>query len=276
MKCVCNICSAILFLVCLAPLNGQSGRIKGKVVDIANGRLIEYANVLNYSSQQQTFSNSSGEFKLDAASGDTLVIFALGYYYKKSIVDESMMDNDHAAFSLLELPYELNEARIPVIGTYEEFKRAFVALNRKESKVEQANQRLALLAKNVGREAYKEAMDKKHAEGVTFYSMPILSSEEKERIKLAKIIDREQIHNAIYQKFNPVLVRQVTGLTNDDEIVEFMVFCNFTEKYLLEVNEYDLSTRVALKYELFKKKKQDEQLMEKPLNLLGYSVNMLS
>jgi hypothetical protein len=45
-----------------------------------------------------------------------------------------------------------------------------------------------------------------------------------------------------------------------------MLFCKFTDEYLLEVNDYDLSTRIALKFELFRKMKQDEKLMENPLN----------
>jgi hypothetical protein len=68
-------------------------------------------------------------------------------------------------------------------------------------------------------------------------------------------MEKEQIKEQVYLKFNPEVIRKVTGLTDDRDILEFMVFCNFSDDYLLEINEYDLSAEIALKFEAYKSKR---------------------
>jgi hypothetical protein len=58
----------------------------------------------------------------------------------------------------------------------------------------------------------------------------------------------------------------VTGLTEDDDIIEFMVWCQFSDSYILETNEYDLAERIAARFELFRKKKEEEKIKSDPLN----------
>jgi hypothetical protein len=263
-------CYKFLFvIVCISSCcisHAQSGLIKGRVVDSSTKGVVEYAYILNYSLSKQIYSNSKGEFKLVAQKGDTLVMYAAGYFYQKIIVNESMLGSEAVSFSLNPQPYELEEARIPVFGTYDEFKRKFVSFDREATETERVNQYMADVSRSAAVEAYEQAKAAQHMDGVTFVGVPILTPEEIERKKLAVIIQKEQIRDQIYQKFNPHVVKKITGLSNDDEIIEFMLFCKFTDEYLLEVNEYDLSTRIALKFELFRKMKQDEKLMENPLN----------
>jgi hypothetical protein len=258
-----------LVIMCIAGstiMTGQLTVIKGKILDSATGNPIEFANILNYSLQLENYSNSKGEFRMNAQAGDTMVIFAIGYFYKKVIVAETMFQENSCTFLLSEQPVDLGEATIPVIGTYDDFKRAIVNLDRPLTPLDRLNNNLSSLVRNAAREGYQEAQNRLHAEGVTLYSTPILTPEEKERIKLAAIIKKDLIHEKIYRKFNPALVKQVTGITEDDEIIRFMLFCHFPEEYLLQVNEYDLSARIALKYEMFMKMKEDEKRMKEPVN----------
>jgi hypothetical protein len=46
----------------------------------------------------------------------------------------------------------------------------------------------------------------------------------------------------------------VTGLTDDRDILEFMTFCDFSDEFLLEINEYDLADQIGLKFEVYKRK----------------------
>ena len=101
MKPLCTIPSAILFLVVAnAPVAiGQAGLIRGKVVDGGNGKPVEYAYVLNYSQQKQIYCNSNGEFLLNALTGDTLVLYAIGYLYQKILVEDSMINRQQVSFN---------------------------------------------------------------------------------------------------------------------------------------------------------------------------------
>lgn len=261
-------CLIIIFLAITAsgyiPVIGQEGLIRGKAVDSGTGKAVEYTYVLNYSFNQSIYGNSSGEFALGARLGDTLVFYAVGYYYQKVIVSEDMLGTSHVvSIPMVLQPYELTEARIIGLGSYGDFKQQFISLDLPKTERDKLADYLADISRTEAIEAYNKA---KSAQGGSIVAAPILTPEEKERIKLAGIIEEEKTRNMIYQKYNPRVIKSVTGLTNDDEIIGFMVFCNFTDDYLLGVNEYDLMTRIALKFELFKRKKVDQESMENPVN----------
>jgi len=258
-----------LFLLALIPINsaGQPGLIKGKVVDKGSGKPVEYAYVLNYSQQRQIYCNTNGEFRLNAHVGDTLVLYAIGYLYQKFVVEDSMINRQSVSLAMTPQSYELNEARILPQGTYDDFRRRFVAFDQPKTETENLNKYLVDITRNVAIEAYNNAMAQHTLEnGVTFLSVGIYSPEEIERKKLAKIIEDEQVRDQIYHKFNPRVVKEITGLQEDSKIIEFMLFCKFSDDYLLEVNEYDLASRIGVKYKLFLKLKEDEKNMKNPLN----------
>jgi len=260
-----------LWLIPLALVSfnaaGQLNLIKGKVVDRSSGKPVEYAYVLNYSQQQQIYCNTSGEFQLNARVGDTLVLYAIGYLYQKIVVEDSMIKSETVSLAMTQQSYELNEARIVPMGTYDDFRRRFVALDQPLTETQKLNEYIADISRTVAIEAYNNAQAQKTLEnGVTFLSAGIYTPEEIERMKLANIKEEEQVRDQIYYKFNPRVVKEITGLQEDSEIIKFMLFCKFSDSYLLEVNEYDLASRIAVKYKLFLKLKEDEKDMKNPLN----------
>jgi hypothetical protein len=205
-----------------------------------------------------------------------MVIYAAGYLYQKVIVDSKMLNAPTVTYQMNIQAYELEEARIPVIGSYDEFKRKIVSLDKPRTKTEQLNGYLADLSLNAARAGYEEYLNKLHSEGVMIATVPIRTPDEIERLKLAKIMENEQIRDQVYQKFNPYIVKKVTGIVGDDEIIEFMVYCKFSDSYILEVNEYDLEARIALKYEQFLKMKKDKKSMENPVNQINLIFDSLA
>ena len=258
-----------IFMLVLISLNttGQVNLIKGKVIDGKNGKPVEYAYVFNYSLQRQIYCNTNGDFQLNARVGDTLVLYAIGYLYEKFIVEDSMITRQPFTLALTQQSIQLNEARIVALGTYDDFRRRFVALDKPRTDIEILNQNLADVTRLVAVESYQNAQNQRILEnGVTFLSAGIYTPEEIERLKLAKIKEEEMVRDQVYHKFNPRVVKQVTGLKEDSEIIEFMLYCKFTDAYLLEVNEYDLAVRIAVKYKLFLKMREDEENLKNPLN----------
>jgi hypothetical protein len=267
----------VLFIIGSINVYSQQGSIKGKVIDSGTGKAVEYAYILNYSLHKSIYSNTNGEFYLNARQGDTLVMYGVGYYYLKIIVDDKMLGTQYVtAFELRQQAYELSEARIIGMGTYDDFRQQFLALNQPKTKTDILSEYIAEVSRTAAVEAYEKAKAEQRLNGITFVSVPILTPEEKERIKLAGIINKEKVRDQIYQKYNPVVVKKITGLSDDDEIIEFMVYCNFPDNYLLGVTEYDLMTRITLKYEMFKRKKQDEKLMENPVNCIDDILNSIA
>ena len=238
------------------PLSAQQAIIRGRIVDTETQLAVDFAGVLNYSRQTRTYSNSNGEFILAADRGDTLVLSAVGYFYEKIIVTDSLLRAHTTVEFLMKLqPYEIGEARIIGLGTYDQFRRDFIALDRPVTNTGKLADGLAEASHKEAREAYDMAKANQKLDGITLLSIPIRTPEEKERIALGKIMKQEEIRDKIYRKFNPEVIRKVTTLTKDDDIIEFMVFCDFPEKYLLEVDEYELMEQIALKFIAYKRKK---------------------
>jgi hypothetical protein len=246
-------------------------------VDESTGKPVEYAYIQNYSRKLNTYSNISGNFILGAGEGDTLVLYGLGYYYKKIVVLPEMIDPQRTPdLTLKQLAFDIAEAKIVGYGTYDQFRQRLLDLDQPKTPTERLNEQMAAVSRNEAVEAFEKAQAEKKLDGITFASIPILTPEEKERIKLGKILKKEQIRDQIYQKFNPMVVRSVTGISDDDEIIAFMMFCEFSDKYLLEVDEYELRTRIALKYEMYKKKLKDDELMKNPVNRIDGPFETLS
>jgi hypothetical protein len=265
----------VLLVVPAAVAEAQIKQIHGRVADSETQVPVEYAYILNFSRQQQIYCNSKGEFRINAEAGDTLVLYALGYDYKKVVVDKEMISKETPVVELNHQSYDLNEARILGFGSYYDFREKFVNLDRPETKIEKLNKEIAQVSQQVAIQAYNETMTKQSAEnGVTLMRANILTPEEIERIKLAKIIEKEKVKDQVYHKFNPMMVKQITGMTDDDEIIEFMVYCKFTDAYILDVSEYDLSARIALKFEMFKKHREEEKSMQNPVNYLDNLMNI--
>lgn len=257
-------------LFCFAAFVGswvtaqQNRRITGIIVDSVDGTPVEFAHIHNFSRDRQIYSNSSGEFRLEVNSGDTLVIYGVGYFYEKVVVNERMLTDNTVKIFLKPQPYNLSSANIIGIGNYEQFKHKLINESPLKTRTEQLNESLAAPVLAAAMEGYQKFKQ----EHPVIASIPIYTPEELERIKLNRIMQNEKVKDQVYQKFNPVIVKEITGLNEDDEIIEFMVFCNFSDSYIIEVNTYDLAERIAAKFELFKKKKQDERLKNDPVNFL--------
>ncbi len=249
-------------------LTAQSGPLRGKIVDELTGKSVEYGIVLNYSHHSTLYSSATGEFFLQAYPGDTLVLSAIGYYYRKIIVTDSLLAAAMPVkFVLSPRAFEIGEARIVPLGTYGQFRQEFVNLDKPKTKTELLTEKITDWSKKAAAEGYEKYQQNKLHDGVTLVSVPIRTPEEKERIALARIMEKENLRNRIYQKFNPEVIKNVTGITEDHEIIEFMVFCDFDDQYVLDVNEYTLMEQIALRYKLFMKKKKAEQAGENPVNL---------
>jgi hypothetical protein len=170
-------------------------------------------------------------------------------------------------FAVSPRAFEIGEAKIVALGTYDQFRQDFVNLKKPKTQTEQLTDRLAEWSQEAGREGYEKFRQNKVHDGITLVTVPIRSRDERERIKLAGIMEKENVRNRIYEKFNPDVVKKVTGMTQDHEIIEFMVFCDFADQYVLDINQYTLMEQIALRYELFKRKKRAEQSGENPVNL---------
>lgn len=84
--------SLLIVLICAMPALAQESAFRGKVTD--GTQPLESAHILNLSKQQQTISDSEGNFTLEASVADTLVVTFLGYRDLSFRVTQEQLEKD--------------------------------------------------------------------------------------------------------------------------------------------------------------------------------------
>lgn len=138
-----------------------------------------------------------------------------------------------------------------LFGTYEDFKRKFLALKIKEMPdlgLPKASPGLPKLLD----ESYVGSLGFALTSPISFFYYN-MSREEMNKRRLIELQERDKIQRKIETKYNRQNVSNWTGL-KEPELLEFMYFCNFNDAFLLQANEWDIFIAVKAKLTEFKKK----------------------
>jgi hypothetical protein len=249
-----NVLVFVIFLLQIHSLDGQPSHITGNIKDGVTRWPVQLVRIQNVSSHQLAFSDTSGIFRIHAKAGDTLVLSAAGYYYKVFILGDTLVN--FIACSLDPLIYEIKEAHVYTFRSYEEFRQQFIDLDLSRDKTGILRENLRQISLATAMEAERKRQEKQSLDGgIKLMSVPILTPEEKQRIKLKAVMATENRKNQVYKKFNPNLIKRITGIKEDEEVIAFMQFCNFSDEYILTAGAYDLVVIIARKYEEFRRRK---------------------
>ena len=268
----------VIILLQINTMTGQDSRLHGRIMEENTRRPVQLAHVRNVSSRQSAFSDTSGYFHIHAVAGDTLVFSAIGFYYSVAIVSDAWIKAAFFwQFKMVPRIYEIEEARVYAFGTYKQFKQRFISLDLSKNETETLRKNLQQQSLVVAREADRIQQEKKQLEegGVKLAGVPILTPEEKQMLKLKEMLASENHHNQVYKKYNPDIIKKVTGIKADDKVIEFMVFCNFSDNYILNTTEYDLMVMIARKYEEYRRLREGKGSDKKGLMPLNYTESVL-
>jgi hypothetical protein len=254
--------SSLWFCIQLS-VSAQIIELKGIIKDGITHRPVQLVHVQNFSSNRAVLSDTTGLFQIRASTGDTLVLSAIGYNHTVFMVPDSLI-NEPGLFSLIMNPriYEIEEASVYAFGSYNDFKQRFLALDLSKDKTEILRRNIDQQTLLAAREGYKMFQQKEMSDGGNLLNVPILSSQEKQMLRLKEIRKSEHKKNIAYAKFNPDIVKKVTGITTDEIALEFMQFCNFSDDFVIQTEAYDLMVIIAHRYEQYlqmKKGKAEEE-----------------
>ena len=262
MKPLLDILTTLCLLSIFLAAHSQTGHLdssenlKGSIIDEKTLGYIPLVHIYNERTRKTSVSDTSGNFLVKVNKGDTLVFSAIGYFLQAVYITDSLLKEETVFIELVPRTYDISEARVYALGTYEQFKLKVLALKLPETETDKLRKYLHDLSKKTGKEVkYRQEMDKLTQGGVLF-AVPILTPEEIQMIKLKEILKKEKIQKIIDEKFNREIVADITGLKGED-LTEFIVFCNFSENYLLETNQYDILIKVLEKLEAYKKLKNN-------------------
>lgn len=212
-----------LFLSTLLWTNialAQRKFVLGKVIDGRNQQGVPNLVVTNPHTKQSTKTNDAGTFFLWASAGDSLIMTSLNY-------------------GRVGIKWD-GQSREPILQA----KQQAIALEE----VTITSKRPEQLDKEI-EEFLAEPEAKKNMTGARAWELresPIsllyemFSKEGKSRRRLAVTIQKDRKTDYANMRFNPQLVARITNLKGL-EIDTFMKFCSFSEDFILQASDYELS-----------------------------------
>lgn len=237
----------ILLLLSIGQLNAQKEdsviTIIGNLYDKKTFKPVEYAHVINTENYYGTISDTSGNFKIKGAPGDTLLITAIGYENKNFSYEGEYKPFIVRSIPMEEKTYMIEQVEVTPWGTYQDFKEKFLDL-------EIENPREAIhprIWRDLQPPPDTVIPPEPGLESPVSLIYSIFSREGKELRKYKELKEEKTISEKIRSKYNKEIVGEITGLENE-ELIRFMEFCNFSDEYLITTRKYFILERVKEKY----------------------------
>jgi hypothetical protein len=201
---------------------------QSRVVCDSSFTSIQGCHIVNVTQNTGTVSDAYGDFKITANVGDSISFSALGYEKATIVLAESMYNYGYIV-KLKPKAYELSEVTVtpfridlPKISKYEIYTPPLP---------NQGGVNLLPVEVNP----------------ITFFYNKY-SREGKQKRYYKTVIDGTADYMRIGEKFNGVIVAQITGL-KDDELVKFMSYCNFSNDFILNYSLETIKRAIKQKFQ---------------------------
>lgn len=208
-----------------------------QLVDYTSNKVIPYAHIYNESKRYGAIADSVGRFSITASEGDTIILMALGYLGTTHKVQEHDFDTCNR-INLDPRSYKIEQVEVSIPRSYEQFQHEIMNLKDEDKVIEELPEHNPyktpeVLDTNI---THKLGYMIMHPVSGLYYRF---SKEEKSKRQVWYLQQQELRQEEVDEKYNRDIVSEITGY-KDDELTQFMGFCNFSFNYLLETNHYDI------------------------------------
>ena len=218
-------------------LAAQEKTIQGIVFDLDSKQRLSRVYIYNTNTSKGFYNNSKGEFTTVAREGDILVAALQGYRVDTISVGTA----NTLLFYLKRTSIQLKEVRIQ-----DSLKNPTEQL--KETKEEYSGAYTRGDVRDVFTSGGSGGAGGAGLSINTLYNL--LSKEGKNARQLQKIIERDYHEAMIAYRYNPGLVRDVTGLKGD-QLKDFMEQYRPSYSFVIEANDYQLITFIKTSYQRY-------------------------
>ena len=243
----------ISFIVSCHLLSAQEGaayQLKGRLIDAEYKDPVRYATILVVNRNKGTSSSFQGKFNIPVFLGDKIRFSSIGYETLEIEVDESTIESLGEELMLFMIPkvYELDSVVVFELG--DDF-----YLKRKRGEPIQIIGLPTPPENPTDWTKPQVTWGTEYGGGVTISGLlNIFDRKLQEQKKLDRMMTAKNLQltrrEKITSKFNKKFVKMITGI--DDRVIdEFMQFCNFSDHYILQASEYELTLGLIDKYKLF-------------------------
>jgi len=228
----------------LDPRKDYNFRFSATLMDADTAVRIPNVHVINLTLNRITVSDENGIFTITANTGDSILFSSIGYQ-RMTIAAHDSLYSESRIIRLMPEIYVLTELDVGILSTYDRFKRDFLSKEAIEA------YRMSDIVRQY--DIYAPPLPNQGGINVPLSISPITflynlwSKEGKQHRYYQSVINGTAEFIIIGEKFNGLLVKELTGFEND-ELIKFMSFCRFTKGFLLQASEMEIRREIMRRY----------------------------
>ena len=226
--------------------------VRGHIVN-PDGHAVQFAHVVNINKSSACISDTAGRFRILMLQTDTVKVSCIGYEISGfSIRNLEIPEDEHVVdigdIELLPRLYELS-----TVSVYAERWKSFlydyeqVPIKEEPYYVENIeNWKKNLIDVRELQELRRGAL------GVGISFDPAARKRRKAEQKIAEFQRQEELNQAAYEKYNPSIVAEITGMSHEDA-TKFIQHFKLDRDFILSRNDYDLYLIITQLYKEYSK-----------------------
>jgi len=213
-----------------------------------------YVHIINQRTGTGVISDSTGFFKTKLQKTDSLLFSCIGFKDKLFTLSDTITSTIlFIKVKLAKTSYCLDVIDVLALSRINQFRYDFTHIPLLNNEWE--NQ---IIIPGVTKKNYKWIRDdekfnpKQTLDGPISIIYYLLSDKGKSLRKYLELIENEEGDQIIDEKFNMELLSEYTGFTGDT-LIDFKLYLNYTRRYLLGTNGYDIFMNIKNRLPGFKK-----------------------
>lgn len=231
----------------------------GILLNHITGQPVMAAHVMNLTDSLATITSPDGAFRIPVHVGDSVVFTSIGYHTKVLIITENELAVDHIEVRMVQRDYELSEVEVNPLGTKAQFRKKFMELQVDDGTIEI----VGLNRPSTEPNEIPITEDRNEIKKAKYlFTNPLsflygnLSKDARKRQEYHRLESEKQQQKYNYRKFNEEVVNRITGYI-DAILIEFMDYCNFSERDIQRYTEYELAVMILNKQRSFERISHD-------------------
>lgn len=246
--------------ISIALLAQKETRISFIIYNSSGKEGVSFAKIANRTSNEQYVCDENGRAIITVQDSSLIKISAIGFHSYYYFVGKTPPDS--VSVILNTKVYELKELSISPYPTIALFKRAFEDLELDDSSFLALNLApiLFMQAKKEIRTNYnpQEFVSISFSSPISaFYNL--YSKKVKSLSRLHQLKGMDFRKKEVYKRYNPQLVKAITGIQEDGELKKIMDFCKPSDGFILASSDYEIALFIISCYQDFVEYKEQNE-----------------
>lgn len=223
-------------------------RLHGRLLSHADSTAISNAHVINLSTARGTTTAPDGRFGLWVSEGDKIRFQVVGYVAMTITVEaRPALVSDSLDFYLEEIVIQLPVVTIFPYATFAEFKHAFINFKDPEPEYSYAMPELT----------FEPSLENRPPGFGIVIPGPItalydqFSRRGRELRTYQRVLQEEELAKRAARIVNPSVIKQLTGIDNEQTYYAFLRFCNLSNDYIAAAKAYEVYEQLLRCHEQF-------------------------